>query len=94
MKTIIQALIVSVYSFIIATTAYANGHGNEHHERFACDDVIVTLGILTIVSLISTFLAGYFMPKHRKLLFPWHKRLGILTVILALSHALMVLFFD
>jgi hypothetical protein len=44
--------------------------------------------------MISTFLMGYFMPKNRKLLFSWHKRAGIATLILGITHALTVLLFD
>jgi hypothetical protein len=94
MKPLIQQLIVAVYTLMISTAAYANGNGFEHHERFESDDVIVTLGVLTLISMISTFLMGYFMPKNRKLLFSWHKRAGIATLILGITHALTVLLFD
>jgi hypothetical protein len=94
MKTLFHSLFVSIYTLVISTAAYANGNGNEHHEGFEFDDVIVTLGVLTLISMISTFLMGYCMPKNRKLLFTWHKRAGIMTLILGISHALMVLFFD
>jgi hypothetical protein len=94
MKTAFQTLVVTIYSWIISNIAYANGKGYEHHEQFEFDDVIITLGVCTLISMISTFLMGYFMPKNRKLLFTWHKRAGIATLILGISHALTVLLFD
>jgi hypothetical protein len=94
MKTTFHCLMLTIYSWIICTVSYADGKGLEHHKRFESDDVIVTLGVLTLISMISTFLMGYFMPKNRKLLFSWHKRAGIATLILGITHALTVLLFD
>jgi hypothetical protein len=87
-------MVVAAYCVIISTPAYANGKEYDHHEGFEFEDVIVTLGVLTIISMLSTFVMGYFMPKNRKLLFVWHKRAAISTLILAFSHALTVLLFD
>jgi hypothetical protein len=94
METFFQSLIVFVYTLMSSIAAYANGNVYENHERFESDDVIVTLGVLTLISMISTFLMGYFMPKNRKLLFIWHKRAAIATLMLGVSHAMTVLFFD
>ena len=93
MKRIIQALYTTVYSMMMTGAAHANGLGHQYREQFGSEAIIVALGILTISSMTVTFLMGYFMPKNRKLLFPWHKRIAILTLLLAATHALMVLIF-
>jgi hypothetical protein len=94
MKTAFYSLMVTINSLIITAIAYAKGDELEHHEGFEADDIIVTLGVLTLISVISTFLMGYFMPKNRKLLFTWHKRAAVVALILGISHALTVLLFD
>jgi hypothetical protein len=94
MKTIFYTLIASVYSLMISAAAYADGKGFEHHQNFGLRDIIVTLGILTLISILLTFLMGYFMPKNRKLLFVWHKRAAIAALILAFSHGVMVFIFQ
>ncbi len=73
--------------------AYANGHGGAHGSGRNLGGVIVLLGILTLACLLSTFILGILMPKKRKILFSWHKKLGIVTVIAAILHGMMVLFF-
>jgi hypothetical protein len=92
MKKIMQSLVLTIYSMVFPLAVYADKAGREHGDGFT-SDVIVTLGAMTITCLIATFLMGYFMPKNRKLLFLWHKRLAIATVVLAASHALIILIF-
>ena len=60
---------------------------------FAWYRLIVPAGIATLSLLVLTFLAGWFMRINRKLLFKWHKRLAIATVVTAVCHALLVIFF-
>ncbi|MFC1851278.1 hypothetical protein ACFL27_13865 [candidate division CSSED10-310 bacterium] len=94
MKKWFQSLIVSLSCLFAATAVYANGNGHEHQEGFEVEYIIIALGVTTLLSLITTALLGYFMPKNRKLIFPWHKRMAIVTVIAAFSHAMMILIFD
>lgn len=49
------------------------------------------LGICTFCLLVLTALLGYFMPKNRKLLFRWHKRFAVVTLLSALAHATCVI---
>ena len=63
-------------------------HSNGH---FSTANFIVPLGISTFVLMIATFLAGFFMKKSRKILFPWHRRLGVLTLLMAVSHVISVI---
>ena len=60
---------------------------------FAWYRLIVPFGITALSLLVLTFLAGWFMRLNRKLLFKWHKRLAIATLIVALSHLLLVILF-
>lgn len=75
----------------VAELALANGRAGGHTPGGGSMNVIVILGILTFAGLLTTFLLGWLMPKKRKALFPWHKRLGIVTLILAIIHGAMVL---
>jgi len=77
----------------VTGSAYANGSGGGHGIGPGFGGVIVALGILTFICLLSTFILGVVMPKKRKTLFPWHKRLGIAAVITATIHGMMVLIF-
>ena len=96
MKNIkLYILFLFIWSVVIAGISYANGPGHEHqgHDHFSLSSLIVPLGITTLVCLISTFVLGLMMPKNRKALFPWHKRMAIITLISAITHGTMVLFF-
>jgi hypothetical protein len=69
---------------------------SEEHDHVAGDFLgrfIIPLGITTLSLLLVTACAGYFMPRKRVLLFKWHKRLAVTTVVLALCHATFVLLF-
>ena len=83
-----------IVSVIYSATAYADedaygaSAGNINFGEF-----IEVLGITTLSCLIITVLLGIFMPKKRKLLFPWHKRFGFTTLFIGLLHGSFVLFF-
>lgn len=73
------------------------GHVHEEPESrslsFPWGRLIVPMGITTFSLLVLTFLAGWFMAKKRKLLFRWHRRLAIATLVSATIHALLVILF-
>jgi hypothetical protein len=52
---------------------------------------IAPLGMSTYSLLLATLLAGTFMKRNRTLLFPWHRRLAVATLMLATIHGLLVL---
>jgi len=62
------------------------GSGRYRFARY-----VEPLGISTFCLMVLTALAGFFMPKNRKLLFRWHKRLAVTTILFALSHVLCVI---
>ncbi len=94
MKIFIQSLIIILVGFARSSFAFAKNYGYEHHERFESEAVIVTIGILTLISMVLTVLMGFFIPKNRKLLFLWHRKAALATLILGVLHALMVLLLD
>ena len=48
-------------------------------------------GITTISFLFATLAVGLNVRRNRKILFPLHKALGIITACLAVVHLLLVL---
>jgi hypothetical protein len=93
LKNYLSIFSFSVLNMAITGLAYANGSGGGHGAGRGFGGVIIALGILTFICLLSTFILGFLMPKKRKILFPWHKRLGIAAVIIATIHGMMVLLF-
>ena len=52
----------------------------------------IVFGILTVICLFATALAGYLVMKGRfNIPFAWHLRLAALTVVLAIIHGILVL---
>ena len=95
MKTKMSIIILFIINVAIAGSLYAsgNGHGHQPAGHFKPASLIEPLGILTFLCLISTFILGQLMPKNRKPLFAWHKRMAVITLIIALTHVTMVLIF-
>ena len=86
-------LLIAVFSVMVKGAAYANGRDGGHESGLHFGDVIIFLGVLTFFCMLTTFVLGMLMPKKRKILFPWHKRMGIITLISAILHGTMVLIF-
>ena len=75
---------------------HADEHSTNHqhsHDTFSTRQLIAPAGITTFILLLATLSLGIFMKRNRKLLFPWHKRIAILTLIAGLIHASLVIFF-
>ena len=92
-KNSLCILLIAVFSVMVKGAAYANGHGGGHESGLQFGSVIIFLGVLTFFCMLTTFVLGMLMPKKRKILFPWHKRMGIITLISAILHGTMVLIF-
>jgi hypothetical protein len=77
-----------------AGCALANG-GEELHapENSIFKFLIVPLGVATFFSVLTTISLGLKMSSNRELIFPWHKRMALITMLLALSQATMVIIF-
>ena len=85
---------IAVALFIVLVSEVRAGAGEPRETfSFAWYRLIVPFGIATLSLLVLTFLAGWFMRLKRKLLFNWHKRLAIATLIAALCHLLLVILF-
>lgn len=74
--------------------ALANGGaGHEEPESSVFKLLIVPLGGATFFSIVTTLTLGLKMSKNRAAIFPWHRRMAISTMILALCHATLVIIF-
>ena len=74
----------------------AGGHDHSHNGM-GFEQFIIPLGIATITALLVTVTLGLTMARNRQKIFPWHLRLALITVILAVTHGTIVLlhrFFD
>ena len=95
MKKYLYIAVFLFFSFILTSGVFANGdiHNHQSENQFDFSSIIVPLGITTLICLIATLILGLLMPKNRKILFPWHKGIAFITLILALMHGVMVLIF-
>jgi hypothetical protein len=74
------------------TIAVSHDHNYEQSSKLPLIKFTKPMGIAAISLLILTGLMGIFRRRKPKLLLKWHKRLGITTLIVAIIHALLVLF--
>ncbi|MHC4905579.1 MAG: YHS domain-containing protein [Planctomycetota bacterium] len=66
-------------------------HRHPQDSSFPFFKFVKPMGIVTLVLVVLTVSAGLLRRKSPKFLLKWHKRMGILTLISALIHALLVL---
>lgn len=64
---------------------------HNHRQHIGRGIFIKPTGILTISLLITTVLVGFYRKKNPKFMLKWHKRLGVITAISALTHAALIL---
>jgi hypothetical protein len=88
-------LVAATLLISVVTVSEVHAGAGEPRQtfNFAWYRLIVPFGIVTLSLLVLTFLAGWFMRLNRKLLFKWHRRLAIATLIAALCHLLLVILF-
>ncbi len=65
--------------------------GHDHEHRLELGRFIKPMGITTLSLLVLTAAGRLFRTKVPQFLVRWHRRLGIITVISALTHATLVL---
>jgi hypothetical protein len=73
-----------------AQTLLANGG---QHDESPFRAAIPVLGILTFLSLLTTFTLGLLFHHKRTKVFQGHRRMAFTTLILAMIHGAMVLLF-
>ena len=77
-----------------AGTVLANGEqGPEDPESTIFKLIIIPFGVATICALLTTITLGLKMARNRAAIFPWHRRLALSTMFLALCHATLVMLF-
>ena len=75
-----------------AGNALANGEpGLDDPESTIFKLLIIPLGVATFVSIVTTLTLGLKMARNRAAIFPWHRRMAISTMLLALCHATLVI---
>ena len=93
MSTIIAtAILIGLVMGLIGPgqLAFANENG-EHELSLSLISLIRPLGICALSSLLITFLTGVFRRKLGRRFLGIHKVFAFITVIVALSHAVLVL---
>ena len=65
--------------------------GPHHEHRLELGRLIKPMGIITLSLLVLTAAGRLFRKKVPKPLVRWHKRLGIITLVSAFIHAILVL---
>ena len=77
--------------FASALGSEDNGHEHAGASSFPFFKLVKPMGIVTLVLIILAVSAGLLRRKNPKLLLKWHKRLGVLILITAFIHAILVL---
>jgi len=88
----LAAIVVILCWALASPSVHAQDHDDDH-ATFNVHEMIEVLGITTLSLLVATALAGLFMKRNRRVLFRVHRTLAVLTIISAVSHASLVLFF-
>jgi len=73
---------------VVAETATESGN---RRAAVTLPELIKPFGLATFSCLVLTVAAALLRRKNPKLLFKWHKRLGIVTLVLAVIHLILVL---
>ncbi len=64
---------------------------HDHEHRLELERLIKPMGIITLSLLVLTAAGRLFRKKVPKFLLRWHKRLGIITLVSAFIHVVLVL---
>lgn len=64
----------------------------DHHEHSELGEIAGALGLVTLLSLITTLILGLTMRKNPKVLMPWHKRIATFTVIVGITHGALMMY--
>jgi hypothetical protein len=67
------------------------GHEDHDHSSFSLFSLVRPLGIATLCFVFTTFLVGLFRRKLRQRFLKIHLPLAIISVILGLTHGILVL---
>ncbi len=87
-------LLTAVVTIVLALSQIALADSHDHDEQatsFSVHSLIKPLGIATLSCITSTFIVGLFRKKLRTKFLNIHLPLAITSLILGLTHALLVL---
>jgi biotin transporter BioY len=84
----------ALFGFVLSDAALADEHNNHEHSHsisLSLFSLVRPLGIATLSFVSVTFLTGLFRRKLRRRFLKIHLILAIISVILGLSHGILVL---
>ncbi len=87
---LLTAVVTIVLGLSQITLADSDDH-DEHETSFSVHSLIKPLGIATLSCITATFIAGLFRKKLRTKFLKIHLPLAIISLILGLTHGLLVL---
>jgi len=92
LQKLIPILLIGVL-LVSVSFGQSNANNNQHNHQHELQvfKLVRPMGITTLSLLFLTVTTGLLRQKNPKLIFKWHKRLGITTLISAIIHALLVL---
>lgn len=83
---------LSVALYFTSTVLADQGHNHDEHEfNFSLFSLVRPLGICALGLLLATFSTGLFRKEFGKHSLKTHRTLAWLTIIVALSHGILVL---
>lgn len=88
---IVMVLGIGLAGFNRVAMADEHEHNHNDHWSFSLFSLVKPLGICAISSLLITFLIGLFRRKLGRRFLKVHMIFAFLTIIIALSHGILVL---
>ena len=91
-KTMMVLVVMTVVGW--AGNLLANGNGSQvSPEESVFKLLIIPFGVATFFSITTTIALGLKMPKNREAIFPWHRKMAMFTMFMALCHVTLVILF-
>ncbi|MBW8001368.1 MAG: hypothetical protein FVQ80_05030 [Planctomycetes bacterium] len=91
LQRLMPILLIGVLLVSVSFGQSETNNSHEHSHELQLFKLVKPMGITTLSLLFLTVTAGLLRHKNPKLIFKWHKRLGITTLVSAIIHALLVL---
>lgn len=90
--TLVIMFAVALIGFTsVALANEGSGHNHEHEFDFSLFSLVQPLGICALSLLLVTLLTGLFRRKLGKRFLKVHRLLAFATILVALSHGILVL---
>ena len=93
MRTRVTTVLVIILSGWVGEVLANGGEIHENVESSIFKTIIIPFGVATLFSVMATITLGLKMAKNRAAIFPWHRRMALFTMLLAVCHATLVIIF-